>query len=396
VDSKRQRRAAALWAIALVFVARAAAAQQTVSDVLSFLMTNQAVVTSDFVKDRQAAEATRDTIFRLVQVELGALPISSSSGGFIYKFNPSLGTLERASDSFGPTFVERALTSGRGQTAFSLTYRHYRFDTLDGQSLKDGGFVTTANRLAAETQPFDVERLRLRIAADTVTIFGSYGVTDRLDVGAAVPIVDLRLSGDRVNTYRGTTFQQATGSAAVTGIADVAVRAKYHFLQTDVAGVAVNSELRLPTGAADQFLGAGRAAIALAAITSLERDRIGAHLKAGFTKGGASDAVDYGAALVVAAAPHFNIEGEVFGHRLSALSTIGTATVAHPLIPHVETTRLLPVSTGTNTMLGLAGCKWNIARTWLLSANVLFPLTDEGLTGRPTPSIALDYTFDRR
>ena len=118
MSGKRRMRAASLAAFAIGFAAPPAHAQQSVRDVLSFLITNQAVVTSDFVKDQQAAAATRDTISRLLQVELGALPISSSSGGFVYRFNSAVGTLERASDSFGPVFLERALTSGRGQTSF--------------------------------------------------------------------------------------------------------------------------------------------------------------------------------------------------------------------------------------------------------------------------------------
>ena len=385
-----------LLALAFCLHAQSTSAQGSVSDVLSFLVTNQAVVTDDFVKDQQAAAGTRDTVFRFLQVELGALPVSSSTGGFIYRFNSAIGTLERASDSFGPFFLERATTSGRGQTSIGLTYRYSRFDTLDGRSLRDGTFVTTANRLANESTPFDVEMLRLTIHADTMTVFGSYGVNDRLDIGAAVPVVDLSLSGERLNFYRGSVFQQATGSAVATGLADVALRAKYSVVQARTFGVAAGADLRLPTGKEEQLLGAGRAAIQLSAIASIERGRIGSHLTVGRRQGGVSDAFDYGGAVVVSVAPRFNVIGEVFGQRLSALAEIAETTAPHPLIPNVSTTRLSPVTTGTNTVLALLGSKWNLGRTWLLSANVLFPLTDTGLTGPPTPSIALDYTFDRR
>jgi hypothetical protein len=371
-------------------------AQDSVSDVLSFLVTNQAVITDDFVKDQQAAAATRDTISRFLQVELSALPIGSSTGGFIYRLNPALGTMERVSDSFGPFYLERALTSGRGQTSIGFTYRHSKFNTLDGRSLRDGTLITTANELAHEAEPFDVEALTLRLDASTYTLFGSYGITDRLDVGAAVPIVDLRLAGERLNYYRGSVFQQAIGSASVTGLADIAVRAKYSIVQTHSAGLAAHAELRLPTGDEEQLLGSGETAVLVSAIASIENRWIGSHFKAGFGKGGASDQVDYGAAVVLSATPRLNVVGEVFGRRLGALARIQEATAPHPLIPNVTTTRLLPMETGTNTVLALAGCKWNLSKTWLLNANVLFPLTERGLTGRPTPSIALDYTFDRR
>ena len=42
--------------------------------------------------------------------QLSSLPLGSSSGGFTYSFNESLGTFERTSDSFGPSLAERALT----------------------------------------------------------------------------------------------------------------------------------------------------------------------------------------------------------------------------------------------------------------------------------------------
>jgi hypothetical protein len=374
---------------------RAAAAQDSVSDVLSFLVTNQAVVTDDFVKDREAAAATRDTISRFLQVELSALPIGSSTGGFIYRLNKTLGTMERVSDSFGPFFLERAATSGRGQTSIGFTFRHSSFDRLDGRELRDGTLVTTANRLANEADPFDVERLTLRMDANTYTLFGSVGVTDRLDIGAAIPIVDLSLSGERLNYYRGAVFQQASGSAYVTGLADVAVRAKYNLLQTRTTGLTAQADLRLPTGDEKQLLGAGSAAIHLAAIASVEEGPLGAHVRAGFSKGGASDEIEFGAAAVIAATPRLNLVGEIVGRRLSALARVTDSIAPHPITPNVATTRLLPISTGTTTALAVAGFKWNLARTWLLNANVLFPLTETGLTGRPTPSIAIDYTFDR-
>src|SRR5215471_9840746 len=82
------------------------APQQTVSDILSFLLTNRSVSTGDFVHDEQAAALARDTIKGFLLLDLATLPISASSGGFTYRLNPTLGTVERASDSFGPFFVE--------------------------------------------------------------------------------------------------------------------------------------------------------------------------------------------------------------------------------------------------------------------------------------------------
>ena len=43
-------------------------AQDSVVDTLSFLLTTQAVPTGDFVKDRESAEITRDTMARLLAI----------------------------------------------------------------------------------------------------------------------------------------------------------------------------------------------------------------------------------------------------------------------------------------------------------------------------------------
>src|SRR4051812_41976662 len=95
------RLAYVLTLTALAIPARAAAQTTSVKDVLSVLMTSQDVTTSDFVKDQQAAEATRDTVARSLLVDLATLPVTTSSGGFSYRLNPLLGTMERVTQSFG-------------------------------------------------------------------------------------------------------------------------------------------------------------------------------------------------------------------------------------------------------------------------------------------------------
>lgn len=204
-----------------------ARAQESLTSVLSFLLTNQAVPTGDFAKDAEAARVTRDTLTRLLLLDLATVPISSSASGFVYRFDPTLGTMMRASDSFGPFFTERSLTAGRGQASFGASAQVARFTSLDGRDLRDGRLVTSANQFRDEPAPFDVEALTLELESRTVTFFANIGLTDWLDVGVAVPLVTLSLRGQRINTYRGQTLLQATATADATGLADAAVRAKY-------------------------------------------------------------------------------------------------------------------------------------------------------------------------
>src|SRR6185503_12233475 len=110
------------------------------------------------------------------------------------------------------------------QASIGLTLQHLHFSSLDGRSLRDGSLVTTANQFADETVPFDVDQLTLNIDASIATLYGTYGLTDRLEIGFAVPTVTLRLGGSRVNTYRTQRFTQATASSTAVGVADITVR----------------------------------------------------------------------------------------------------------------------------------------------------------------------------
>ena len=57
---------------------------------------------------------------------------------------------------------------------------------------------------------------------------GNYGVSDRIDLGVAIPFVRLNLQGERVDTYRSQAFLQATGSASASGLGDIVARVKYN------------------------------------------------------------------------------------------------------------------------------------------------------------------------
>lgn len=379
----------------LVASAGPAHAQQTVSEVLSFLVTNRSIATDDFVRDEQAAIATRDTISRLLAVELATLPVSTSSGGFVYRLDSTLGTVVRSSDSFGPFFTERSLTAGRNRAAFGLSVRSTLFDTIDGRSLRDGTLVSTASTLRGEATPFDIETMSLRIRADTVTFTANYGLTDRLDVSAAVPFVRVRLRGSRVDNYRGREVLQATGSASASGLGDVVVRAKFNLLRDRATGLAVGGEARLPTGDEANLLGAGEPSVAPRLMASYEGNRVGVHGEVGYAFSEIEDTLGYAGALTFVAAPRLTLVGEVSGRRFDGLGRLTSTTLPHPRLTGVDTIRLTSVEETANRIVAVAGFKWNVGSTWLMTANVLRPLTDVGLNATWVPTVTFDYSFGR-
>jgi hypothetical protein len=379
--------------IALAACAADARAQQTVSDILTFLVLNRDVDTGNQQFDAEAAQATSDTISRALLAGVATLPVTSSSSAFVYRLNPELGTVERATESFGPFFVERALTAGRGQMSFALTMQHLHFVSLDGHNLRDGSFVTTANKFRDESTPYDENRVTLNIDASLATLYGNVGVTDRLELGVAVPMVALRVDGMRIEMYRGQAFRQASASATAVGLADIALRTKYTLVANRGSGVAAAVDLRLPTGREENLLGTGAASLKFTGIASVESGGASLHANGGYSVGGLARELSYGAAVDVAASTHLTITGEVIGRRVDGIGHVVPSEVATPGLIGVETIRLVPDGSSLNLLQAVPGFKWNVTDTWMLVGNVAVPLTDVGLTTRFTPFVGLAYSF---
>jgi hypothetical protein len=383
----------ALWIGAACLLQASVAGAQSVSDVLTFLVTNQSVQTGNIARDRNAAQATSDTIGRALRANLATLPAPSTSAAFLYRLNPELGTVERATQTFGPSFVERAQTAGRNQISYGLAFQYLHFDSLDGKNLRDGSLVTTANRFSDEAAPFDADHLTLNIDASVATLYGSVGITDRLDVGLLVPMVSLQVSGSRVDNSRGQTFMQANASSHAVGLADLIVRSKYALYNSGDTGVAAAVDLRLPTGREADLLGAGSASTRFSGIGSLERGRLSASGNAGVTVGGLATELNYDGAVAIAATPRVTIAGELLGRWIDGPGHVVEIATPHPTLAGVQTIRLTPDASALNVVTFVPGFKWNLSDTWVLAANVAIPLTSAGLTAHFTPFIGLDYAL---
>lgn len=369
-----------------------AQAQQTVSEIVLFLLTNRSVATDDFVRDADAAVATYETISRFLTVELGTLPIASSAGGFAYRFDRTLGTMVLSSDSFGPLFTERSLTAGKDQVSFGVSYQHAGFGEIDGRSLGDGTLVSTATKLRSEPAPFDVETLTLRVRADTITFAGNYGVTDELDLSVAIPFVRLNISGERFDTYRGRRFLQAGASVSASGLGDVVVRGKYNVFRDGGSGVAIGSELRLPTGNEDNLLGASGFGFQPRVMASYESGNVAISGNLGYSIRESADELDYRGALTFNPVRRLTLIGEILGRRLS-LGQLTEATTPHPQLTGVDTIRLTSIANNASRLVAVGGFKWNITDTWLFNASVLRPLTSAGLNAGWVPAFTFDYSL---
>jgi len=369
--------------------------QATVQDIVTFLVTNQGVATSDFDKDRAAADATRQTLSNALLASIATVPVSSSSSGFSYRLNPSIGTVERASQTFGPFYVERALTTGAGQASLGFTLQYAQFSSLDGNNLRDGSFVTVANQFADEPAPFDTETLTLDVKTRTAMFVGNVGITNRIDIGTAVPLVRLDISGSRVNDYRGDALLQARATAETTGLGDIAVRSKVRLTPDGPGALTAGVEVRLPTGREDDLLGTGEVAVRLTGLASYEAGVTSVYGNVAIGTGGIGREIAYSGAVAVAATSRLTLVGELLARQSDGLERIGSISAPHPRIAGVNTIRLIPTGETEMTAFGVAGIKWNVAGTWLVHAHVLMPVVQHGLTADFTPTVAIEHTFSR-
>ena len=368
---------------------------QSLTAQLSTLLTEQRPTPAPFVPDPAAAAATLQTVAGLFQVELANLPLASSSGGFIYRLNRSLGAIERASDAFGPFFAERTLQNGRGQTSIGISQQFSSFTSLQGADLTTGTFPTNASRFIGGVEPFSVDTLQLEMESRTTTIFASHGITDRLAVGGSLPVTNVSFWGQRMRTVNGESTLQSLQEGSATGLGDVALNARYLLTGNANRGFSVGGDLRFPTGREEDLLGAGRVAARTLAFGSWEEGKLAVHLNGGVGFGGVSREFFWNSATTFAVLDRVTIVGEIMGRRLSALSRVQDVYQSDALVSDVETMRWLGSSRGVYTTFLVTGVKWNVAQTLLLNANLLIRVTDPGLRARVTPAVSVAYAFER-
>ncbi len=418
---------------------------------------------------------------------LSTFPLGSSSGGFTYALDSATGIPSRSSSSFGPAFAERALTIGQGRFSAGVNFQSVGYDRFEGLDLgQEGGAsevvfflqhndccvgqtpagvpgpaprATDPKAPVPEKDPaFESDLLRMDLAFEvqnrTTALFANYGLTDRLDLGLAIPIVSIDLKADvfasiervsgsspLIHTFEGgkdVSTRRFSDQGSATGLGDIALRAKYNFLHRKGGGLAAALDLRLPTGDQDQLLGTGATQAKLSLLYSGDYGRFSPHLNLGYTysKGDVSDAVrldpaeeksraalggvnldpnlsvpdeiNYTGGFTFTLSPRATVTVDAVGRTIRDVNRFGLTQqqfqfrtrnynvngVVQETLSTTSREAVAIVEKGNlNIVLGAAGLKLNLSRTLLLNAQVLFPITDAGLRAKITPVIGLDYAF---
>jgi hypothetical protein len=385
-----------------------------------------------FLDEGERLAATGGRLNESLVAQLSTFPVVSSAGGFAFTFDPTLGTFTRATESFGPFYTERALTSGQGRWSLGLSHQRSRYDSLDGLDLRDGELefqlvhqVTGADRL----DPFfEGDLINVNAAMDlrsrTTVLSASYGVTDSFDLGVAIPFVEVdlwaqaTLTIDRlstanqpgIHTFPGGSDQLViTDSGSASGLGDVLLRGKYRFLEKGAGGLALGLDLRLPTGDQDDLLGAGVTQGKIFLIGSGEWGRVSPHVNLGYAVASGSsrvagdipDELTYNLGLDVVAHPRATLAFELLGRTLldatrarSTLQTFEFREGPGGPVSSVQRTVVELEDGDLNLLLGAIGVKLNAAPNLLVNLGVLFSLSNDGLVDDgPIFQLGLDYSF---
>lgn len=277
------------------------------SDVLFCLRSGSG--TPDFAQEAFSTNANATarslTLYLQSAIALGiaTVPVPSAGSGETFRLS-ALGIPVRNEEaSLGPILAERSLTLGKGNFLIGVNVTDLPFRKLRGVSLENLQFNVVQRDLPPAGPPLgdpSIERAylsvttRMAFEAQVANIFLTAGITDRLDLSLLVPLVRASLSGysdaeivigEGEDPAAGFSFGGPTEDPKLreravlpllkaTGPGDASIRGKYRLSESDSNyGLALLSDIRIPTGRDDDFLGSqgwwiqGMGVVSMAAIS---------------------------------------------------------------------------------------------------------------------------------
>jgi hypothetical protein len=362
-----------------------------------------------------------ESLLGLILSQSQTFPNSSTASGFTFRFGGTQRpTLE--SELYGPLFGERALTNGKGQLSVTFNMHSLRFSSIDGSNIRNGeeGLLWGDTNYDGNGNGY-AGICRMNI--NTTVMFGAlnYGLLEKLDVSAAVPIVHTTVDGSnefvdyvfRDNTLRPFEFfSPADGFSELpgdgryyvkgssTGLGDIALGVKYAFVRRAEAGAAVGVRVSLPTGSLEEMTGTGEFQTAFNFVGSFERNGFSPHVNLGYlaAAGNVFNELNYNVGLGYRAMPdRLTLGVEYVGRRLFDVTTFDvgrqlgsfTSPETNELFRIHEFT---PVERGVNLNFLAIGGKLRLTGQWLASAYAVLPTGNTGLqVQRPTFNFGINY-----
>jgi hypothetical protein len=359
--------------------------------------------------------------------QLLTVPFPSPASGYTYEFDESLGVFTRSTQSFGPILTERAETIGKGKFTFGFAYQRFRFDSIEGLDLGSVPAVFTHDGHELGGGRSDIVNTVNSIEADfsRFIAFFTYGLTDHLDVSAAVPIVDASLratSGTqivRVGTASNPAvhfFQDARGgfgdsreflaSGSASGLGDVLLRLKGTAPQSGPTRLGFLTDVRFPTGDEEDLLGSGAWGVKPLIVVSWELGRFSPHLNVGYqwngqsilggdiTTGRKADMPDqflYAGGADIGVHKNLTLVLDVIGQKVVDAPRLVQETFT---AADGSTYDQVGFERGSYYVNDLSvGLKVRAGGSLLLDVNVLIKLDDAGLRADYSPLVGFEYSF---
>jgi len=346
-------------------------------------------------------------------------PLSATSSGATFSFVG--GVPVRSTNTKGPIFAEQSRTLGRGQFFLGFNVSGVNFKSL-------GGIPTDRLSLNFVHQDVDPEpnlgdpprendiiqlEMNLNIRLLVSSVFLTYGLTDFIDVGVAVPFVRTAVSGTSnaqievwgdtaVHFFSGTPADPVlTGSSSINGssagIGDVTARLKVNVGQSDKLGAAILGDVRFATGKEEELLGSGSAAVRLLGIVSGEFGGFGPHLNAGYlvrTGETQNDAILATLGFDDQLAPWATLAVDLITEWQVGDNKIDLPRSIHFDSPFQRDLETTPITVSReNLITASAGTKFRVRGGTVLLANVLIPLSNAGLEPGVVWTGGLEFSF---
>jgi hypothetical protein len=286
-----------------------------------------------------------------IATQITLLPIASPASSFTYEFDPTTGVYRRSAQTFGPVLTERAETIGRRKIFFGATFQRFRFDKIDGKPLHNWPAIfthETGTGPNGAAEPYETQFIStsnsLDLKVNQFTFFGTYGLTDRIDVSVAIPFLQIGMNAASYATINRTVntepaivngvqqpccstgppyanyFDPSNPATSLTntfsnnqyspdfqtnpakvnnlygdpskhnaaGLGDVVFRLKGSVYRGDRVKVALLTDLRLPTGDEMNLLGSGAIGWKPFVAVSVRSGPITPHFNAGYQWNGSS------------------------------------------------------------------------------------------------------------
>ena len=374
--------------------------------------------------------ATINAFSNFIAGNISSFPLSSTVAGLTFDF--STGIPVSTSTSLGPIFAERAQTLGKGRFNLGFNFSYLNMDKLRGVNTDDIMFTFThqdvgAPGLGDSDNEFDNIDLfmNMNLSASILAFIATFGITNRLDIGVAVPFVNIKMQAEPfavINSFtlaklgapnhffveNGDTLLSTRPDPVddnATGIGDIAIRAKYNFLKEKPVNFAALFEYRAPTGDEKNFLGTGKSSFKAVLISSgsihdfnphlnlaynyrssdLERDAIEVYL-------GFDQKVSETLTLAIDVLSEFEIGSEIealkFPEPVVSERDIGSIHLRQ----EVPVTNI-PRFSNDNTINAAWGFKFHPKKSLMIIGNVFAPLNDGGLRSNWTPTFGFEFSF---